>query len=323
MEVRIISDGSESPSKGRPWLLLGIIAVLAIALLVALLNRPGSAAPGDPSETPTNPGTPSTSDTPASTPASQGPASSAPESSPPVDIAVVGEVVPGLWRGVAMVGEGGTDEIHGVPVGWPQTIEGAVGAAMNYMAFNATLTALIDDPANQVQQRIYTADGLLVAATTDDERAEMRAIDRVSPNGEVLTSAGGVSPTDTYFGGGQPRYGAYRIEQVTRDPNTQAPIAITVSVMVPRWYGTGNPSNLDNITVSFDALTYEMRWLPGADGGPVDWRIADNPNGWRMEGVPPRQLNQGYQQLRAMLGSGWIVPADGTQDRIEGQVFAS
>lgn len=223
------------------------------------------------------------------------------------------EVAPGLWTGTATATTGNSDELYGTPIGWPQTVDGAVAAAFNYDAATSSPAYLVDDTGEKINKRIFTPEGEKALGYTAEDRRNMRARFRLTENAEVLEPNGTVSSKQEFYYAAYPWYGAYKVEQVNSDLSE-----VRVRTWMPLVFGTGTDDNLSEVYVNWVESALTMRWWEG------DWRIAagDRPE-TRPENQAPDDTftNQSYQVRRDVLGDGWIVLADSTEDPRPGSVL--
>lgn len=302
MPVRIVSESrnttrrevEEKPKRRRPRL-WHVAALLAVVLLVTAItsgilirNRHTVAEPPRAS---TSDSWPNTSEPAGDTPAGTNPI-------PGVD---------GLTRGTATVTTGNTGgAMAGVPIGWPQTLDGAVSAAMTYQAADYTPAILLPKTQKAVQQRLYTAEGLRVSAMPADMLAKIRKKLRISDDGKILLN-GKISPKEQLYASGYPRYGAYKL--VSHEGADDQPTLAVVDVWFPFAMGPGTDTKTDEIYVAWLRALVEVKWENG------DWKI----NGVRASNTfpmppDPRRTNQTFQARRDLLGPGWSVLADATED---------
>ena len=302
MPVRIVSESrnttprevEEKPKRRRPrlWHVAALLAVvlLVTAITTAMLNR----------SHPVSTETPSTSTT-DSWPNSTTPASEPPVGSQPIP------GVDGLTRGTASVTTGNTGgAMAGIPIGWPQTLDGAVSAAMTYQSATYAPAVLLPKTQKAVQQRLYTAEGLRVSASPADMLAKIRKKLRISDDGKILLN-GKVSPKEQLYASGYPRYGAYKLVS-HEGPDDQPTLAVT-DVWFPFVMGPGTDTKTDELYVGWVRALVEVKWENG------DWKI----NGVRASNTfpmppDPRRTNQTFQARRDLLGPGWSVLADATEE---------
>jgi len=219
--------------------------------------------------------------------------------------------VDGIWWGWATVAADNTDQVYGIPCGWPHTIEGAAAAAMNTASSIGNVANLVDATRPTLTARLYTPDGakdVMDAAAA----AQLRAKFRLNAEGVVVLADGRVSPNEHYYGLGMPRYGAYRFITASED-------FVVVEVWIPTAFGPGTDDNLSDVKLSATHASYAMRWSDGTGG--KDWRVsASTP--LDVKRPPVLRANIGLQRMRDLLGSGWLIPLDATDKPYPGAVWA-
>lgn len=307
--MRVVTDNTPATrQRSRAlYILLGAVlvgAVLALGIFLGGKQTPGVAQP-PPESMPVN-GTPSGATEPTGKP------TASPESSKPPHMNTLGEVIPGLWQGTATVTIGNNNALYGVPIGWNRTIDGAIGAAMNYDASSYALAQLVDDTATAIASKIYVASSPAMEANTAEIRAEIREVSRLDDEGGVVDANGNPSQAERYYGGGAPQYGAYRVDAVDAEAQGE-PTQVTVSVVQPVWSGPGTDTNLEEVMLQYRTVQYVMVWDED------DWKISDFPasDSWDAN----RISNQGFPHLVSLVGPGWAIPADGTQEALPGMVL--
>ena len=163
MPVRIVSESPntvnrdvvDTPKRRRPrmWHVAALLAVLLLAavILPPMLSKDRRAAIETPSSSTSTDAWPNVTETATGSP------QTGTQPIPGVD---------GLTRGTPAVTTGNTGgAMSGIPIGWPQTLDGAVSAAMTYQAATYTPAILLPKTQKAVQQRLYTAEGLRVSAS--------------------------------------------------------------------------------------------------------------------------------------------------------------
>lgn len=310
--MRVVTDNRPTPRQ-RPR--TGIIVVVAVVVVGAVLalgiflgsQRGRGATEPQPGS---SPGIEHT--TPAGSQEPTGKPTASPEFSQPPHMNTLGEVIPGLWQGTAAVTVGNSNAIYGVPIGWNRTVDGAIGAAMNYDASTYALPRLVEDTYAEIAPKIYAADSPAITADTPEVRAAIRRVSRLDDDGGVVDANGNPSQAERYYGGGAPQYGAYRVDAVEYAPSGE-PTKVTVSVLQPLWSGPGTDTNLDEVMLQYRTVQYVMVWDED------DWRVSDFPSSDSWDAN--RVSNQGFEHLVSLVGTGWAVPADATQEALPGMVL--
>lgn len=303
---------STSRRRRRPWLVLVLAAALtAVSLTWAIsatnarqpvtagTSRPtagGSVTP-DPQDTPTSPVDP-TEPSPQPT---------------PVDASTKGEVpgLPGLWQGTAPITGGNTDSVWGVRVGWPQTVDGAVAAAFNGEGATYSLPGVLPRFRNDVVKRIYVSGSK--SAPTEQSAAKVRELGHLDDKGGVVRG-GKVSPLERPYLESLIRFGAYRVMAV-QEGTIEAPSWVVVEVWFPVVLGAGTDSNFTEVAVFWRHAAMDVVW----DG--KDWRLKAVARKTSTLPNDARRTNQPYNNVRALLGPGWMIPADGTEHPYPGAIL--
>ena len=273
MPVRYVDDdektthGHSSGATSRrrpPWLVFGLaVALVAVLLTWALTSgsgrqptvggtvQPSSAAtsaPPDPQDSPTAPVDPTE-----------------PDPQPTPLVATKGEVpgVPGLWQGTAYITAGNTDTIWGVRVGWPQTVDGAVAAALNGEGATYSLPGVLPAFRGAVQKRIYVRGSK--SATSAAWATQARALAHINDKGDVIRN-GTVSALERPYVESLIRFGAYRVMEV-KEGTLDSPTWVVVEVWFPVVLGAGSDSDFTDVALFWRHAAMDVVW----DG--TNWRL--------------------------------------------------
>lgn len=322
MPVRVVTEAPVQPRTPR-WVFV-VAGVVVLAVLLAGAFWMGGRANQTPTTDPTPNPVETTTGAETSEPSQPATASEEPSQTGPQlpeHMTVAGEVVPGLWQGTATVSTGNANAIYGTPFGWSRTVDGAIGAAMNIDASTYSLPAVIEDTQAELSRHLYTGEALEAKVSGEQSvefRRQLREVCRLDDSGVVVGADGLPSQHETYYGGGIPRYGAYQVRSVERAAGGTVPERVEVAVLQPVFSGPGTDTNMTEVLLMFRKTVYIMVW----DGD--DWRA----EGWgeREDPTGPWQTtvsNQGYAHLVTLVGEGWAVPADATQDPIPGAVMTA
>lgn len=321
MQIRVVTEAPVEPRTPR-WVFV-VVGAVVLALLLAgafWLGGRANQDPGpEPTPTHTPTATPSGTAEPSETPTATEPTPTQTGPALPEHMAVAGEVVPGLWQGTATVSTGNSNAIYGIPVGWSRTVDGAVAAAMNIDAAFYSLPAVVEDTQVELNPYLYTGEALESEVSGDQAlefRRQLREVCRLDESGVVVDAQGNPSQHETYYGGGIPRYGAYQVRDVEYADEI-TPQRVEVAVVQPVFSGPGTDTNMTEVLLMFRKSIYIMVW-DGDDWRAEDWGVNDEPTGpWQTT-----VSNQGFAHLVTLVGQGWAVPADATQDPIPGAVLA-
>lgn len=304
-------QSSRSSRRRPPWLALGLAVALAVVCLTWALTSTGHQPVSQATAQPSNAGGTSPAPDPQDTPtAAVDPTEPDPQATPLV--ATNGEVagVPGLWQGTAHITTGNITTVWGVRVGWPQTIDGAVAAAFNGEGATYSLAGILPGYRTTVNKRVYTSPD---KAPSTKWAASVRTNMHINDKGDVIRS-GKVSPLERPYLESLIRFGAYRVMEV-KEGTVEAPTWVVVEVWFPVIAGVGTDSNLTEVAVFWRHAAMDVVW---------------EKNNWRLQAVArktavvpndPRRTNQPYSNVRALLGPGWMVPADGTDAPYPGSIL--
>lgn len=195
--------------------------------------------------------------------------------------------------GEAAEGAGATEDVDGVPVGFPQSVDGAVSAMMTYG--NAADAALFRTPQEraQIAERIFTDEGHAASGLTDQAAAE--AQDRLGA--DALTGC-------AY------EFGAYKVVSVGSYGAEQVPTEVVVSTWAPCLSGAGGAQDASDVDVRWTHRAGTLRW----DGR--DWRVQSivTPDGRVPEPADPDDVAITFEERARLLGAGWTLPADATEE---------
>lgn len=303
-------DSKSGRRRRPPWLILGLaLALVGVSLSWALTATSGQQPAGGP-----QPSTGSTSATPDPQDTPTPPVDPTEPDPQPTPLVPAGDEVPGvqgLWQGTANITGGNADTIWGVRVGWPQTVDGAVAAAFNGEGATYSLAGVLPEFRSDVQKRIYVRGSK--SAPSEKWAAKVRALAHINAKGDVIRN-GQVSPLERPYIESLIRFGAYRVMEV-KEGTASVPTWVVVEVWFPVVVGAGTDSNFADVVVFWRHAAMDVVW---------------EQNGWRLKAVAAktatvpaqaRRTNQPYTNVRALLGPGWMVPADGTDEPYPGAIL--
>lgn len=234
------------------------------------------------------------------------------ENIPPARSNVMGPVegAPGLWRGTATVTRGNSSTVLGVPIGWPRTVDGAVAAGINHTASMASIQNVLPRTARQLDNRLLTkaAQSKYPSSAKDWERA--KAWYHLDEAGNPLDMDDRPSPELRLYFMGYPRYAAYRVDGVGENLGS-----VTLSVWMPMADGVASGDDTSAVRLQWIQHTKVMRW----EGG--DWRCDSTESEVAPQGTK-RLPNLDYPTVARLLGPGWSIPSDGTDQPYPGAVLA-
>ena len=322
MPVRYIDD-DEKTSHGRdadgsssrrrpPWLVLGLAVALMVVCVSWALTSGGGPQPGAGGTVQPSAGATSAAPDPQDTPtAPVDPTEPEPQATPVV--ATTGEMpgVPGLWQGTANITTGNADTVWGVRVGWPQTVDGAIAAAFNGEGATYSLPGVLPAFRADVQKRIYVRGSK--SATSADWAAKARALAHINEKGDVVRG-GKVSALERPYVESLIRFGAYRVMEL-KEGTVDAPTWVVAEVWFPVVLGAGSDSNFTDVAVFWRHAAMDVVW----DG--TNWRLKAVARKTATIPTDARRTNQPYNNVRALLGPGWMIPADGTEDPYPGAIL--
>ncbi|MFI2486529.1 hypothetical protein ACH47X_06435 [Promicromonospora kroppenstedtii] len=203
------------------------------------------------------------------------------------------DVATALPVGEAAEGAGATGDVAGVPVGFPQSVDGAVSAMMTYG--NAADAALFRTPQEraQIADRIFTDEGHAASGLTDQAAAE--AQDRLGA--DALTGC-------AY------EFGAYKVASVGSSDAAQVPFWVVVSTWAPCLAGAGGAQDASDVDIRWTQRTSTLRW----DGR--DWRVEATVSSDDRVPVPaePDDVAVTFEERARLVGKGWTLPADATEE---------
>lgn len=258
MPVRAQASAS-SPSpppaprkRGRLAVTIVIIAIVVIAAMVIGIvigarivagNTPGAGATADPTKPPASP-------------------------TPPDALPTIGghplPMIP------VAAGSGGVTELEdtGMQVGYPQTMSGAVAAAINYeTALNSA--ALLDDAKNDtIQNYIFNdPETRQELGVSDKALQELRENTGVNAKGQPVTESGKVDRSKKVYDAAYMEYGAVRLVSAQPDLKSNTPESARVQMWFPTVWGTGTPGSMAGVHVGWMWVDVTVSWVDG------DWHV--------------------------------------------------
>lgn len=284
MPVRV--DGASAPPKipsprGRGTSVGVVVAAVVVAVVVGVLVgvvivRAVSS--------PTAPPTPAPTDSPDST---------APK------------VVEALPRSGVVAGGGGVSNVYELRTGYPKTTDGAVQAAMNFLATDIGPAYYSQTHYEAIQAYMFAtlqarAKMGYSQATVDAMRKEYQ----VNDQGQPLTN-GQPDPTKRIWDAVYLQYGAYRIVE-------SSPKEVRVMMWAPYIYGTdaAYATSTANLHIGWVYADKTVSWVRG------DWRQSGNK---APDDVPkpadPQQVVTSFAERADLLGTdkGWTLPANAVE----------
>jgi len=286
---------------GRARLVAIIAGVMAVAMVVAamfVLRTPTGRSPAE---------SPGASDAP--TAAATGlmfPDWSAGRT----DKVVTANIAPGIDRCASRSMGVATQQVAGIGTQFPDTIEGAVAAAANYERFINSPTVVLDDERTQIDPKVS------VAPMSDAAAQALRAQFHVDDQARPLDSDGNVVPGVTFASDAYPQYGAYKVWWVNGSALGSDGIdEVYLSWMMPH-------AQMDYLSgwtaqVYWRVTTWEMVWTDGT------FKVASSTTDPSMPPPfhatdPGNASNQTFEWRARLVGPGWCVPADATEQPIPG-----
>lgn len=235
-----------------------------------------------------------------------------PSATPP--ISTTGEVdgVPGLWRGTATVSSGNTSTVLQLRTGWPQTVDGAVAAAVNDSAVMVSLDNLRPSTAAVLDKQTLSAHAYPTLKSPPELWEQAKAFWHLDDEGRPLGPDGRTDPALEFYlaGPGLERYSAYQVTEVAPDLTE-----VKVRVWMPAVDGTGSVDDVSQVRVQWKIHALTMVWEND------DWRMDAIVNEENVPQLPIHATNASAAMVREALGAGWTVPADWTDQPYPGAVI--
>ncbi len=167
--------------------------------------------------------------------------------------------------GTVTAGEGGAEDLFGIPIRYPHTVDGAAAAAINLTVGASGPLNVVEAAREPLNQYVYTNHAAGKGfPTTAAEAEEARAKAGLDENGQVRLGDGTVDPYSTYLGGTiVPEYGAYRVL-----PGATAD-RVKIDLWGPLLTGTARSNGSGDAEVHWVAFRVAVAWDRG------DWRLDD------------------------------------------------
>ncbi|MFI8523382.1 hypothetical protein ACIGB8_02985 [Promicromonospora sukumoe] len=203
--------------------------------------------------------------------------------------------------GEAAEDAGATEDVAGVPAGFPQSVDGAVSALMTYG--NAAGAALFRTPQEraEIAERIFTDQGRAASGLTDEAAAD--AQDRLGANALAACAYefGAYKVVST---------GSYGVASSGPDEPAQLPFEVVVSTWAPCLSGVAGAQDTSDVDIRWTHHAATLRW----DGR--DWRIDSvvSPGGRVPAPDDPDDIATTFEERARLLGTGWTLPADATEE---------
>ena len=227
------------------------------------------------------------------------------------------DVATALPVGEAAEGAGATGDVAGVPVGFPQSVDGAVSAMMTYG--NAADAALFRTPQerSEIANRIFTDEGHAASGLTDQAAVEAQERLGVNEAGVAERWNGSLDPARTAFVGCAYEFGVYRVVSVGSasvvPPSPGEPAQLLSQVVVTTWSpclsGVAGTQDASDVDIRWTQRTSTLRW----DGR--DWRVEATVSSDDRVPVPadPDDVAVTFEERARLVGKGWTLPADATE----------
>lgn len=224
-----------------------------------------------------------------------------------------GRETPGGKPGALPTGEataigGGTRSVFGVPVGYPQTLAGATSAAITYDAATVGKGMWSKDSRTAINDYIFTAEAR-GSAITDELAVKAEKATGLNDSGQVLNPDGTINTQLRLYADCYPKYGAYRVLNVTPDKTT--PTSVTVQTWRPCVFGPGDENDTSKVAIQWQWTTKTVSWVEG------DWRISKLENATTQAPAPSpaRKINPTFAERARLLGAGdgWMLPVNASE----------
>lgn len=198
---------------------------------------------------------------------------------------------------------GGSDKLHGFPIGFPHSRTGAIEAAFSYLQATTSSTMMAD--ATGPDLVTYMTRGLTWNSWLQDAVTPNRQRWKLNAAGQVLGANGVVDPTKTFKSQLFLRYGVFRVVAASAD-------AVTVEAWAPEVLGVfdANSSKQPNLTYDASSGVVRLIWVDG--DWRLDWATEKDGDGTALPSSGPA-ASFAYRGKHFPEGAGWKVPADATQ----------
>ncbi len=276
---------------------IGLGAALAVLIVAVALSRPSAGPAG-------------TTPQPTAQTGATATAGGTADAVPPPNATNTGQIVPGLWRGTATVASGNSSTLLGVPIGWPRNVDGAVGAAINYLASTTSLDNFRPDTNLQLDKRLLTDAGYATYHNAPDTWGKVKQIFNLDDEGRPLGPDGKPAPERRLYAAGYTRYAVYQVSAASQDLSM-----VNVKVAMPTVVGVGIGDDLSSLRLRWTTVAVTMKWTGD------DWRI-EVMDREPLREPDVRQTNLPYSKIRELVGPGWLMPADATDQPYAGVVLA-
>lgn len=195
-----------------------------------------------------------------------------------------------------------TEQLHGVPRGFPQTVPGAVEAASAMAEATKFLSA--ERPSDEREDLLVEL--LPPEAVTPELETVLveRARDRYG-----LTEEGqpiGGQPGDQFVNECLPEFGLYRVTG-TEPAAGETPRLVEMEIWMPCVQGTGSSQNIDALRLDWGVTYNAVEWRDG------DWSITDERGQQDLDPlIPAEELFPNVSveeraELVADRGEGWML----------------
>jgi len=313
---------------GRLLAILIVVVVLTVALIAvaAIVVRtkagpqstPTASAGSTPSGAPTTaaPTTATSPPTPGQTPAPASPFNPGMVAAQS-DVLVQKDVVPGLDRCGSKVNYVASSMAGDFGIAYPRTLEGAVAAAANAVAFVNSPAWLIDDQRHNLGPRI------MKALPPDENFAPLRA--SLSVNADAVPVQDGKPVANvSWHRVAYPLYGSFKLLRVDLVKAGGPPEEVFVSWMMPTVQTmapvTGQGGTIFGWTdiVSYRIYTAVVEWSDQASTWLASvWFDRSSDPGLAGDAAI---TNLAYETRQRITGPGWCLPADATTDPLPGAI---
>ncbi len=215
-----------------------------------------------------------------------------------------------LPTGAAGEDVGATEAISGgIPVGFPQTVDGAASAAMTFTNAAGRALFLPADVRARVVNRIYTAEARRTTVLTDATAGKVQRQYQVTQDGLGRKADGSIDPALRARAECLFQYGAYRVDGTTTDADSAAaPTEVVVTTWAPCLVGVGSAEDGSKLHVRWSQATTTLVWSGS------DWQVDATiyPTTTPPAPAEPRGINVGFEERARLLGPGWQMTVDAT-----------
>ena len=229
------------------------------------------------------------------------------------DLVIQRDVAPGINRCASRLHGVALEETYGIGTAFPRSLEGGVAFSAAVLEYRYGLAAVIDAQHEVMEPLMFEPFAQAPVLTDAQKQGFGTGGSGTDGNGNVIDASGAIIDQEQLLVSAHPEYGAYQVLAVnTSARESGKPVQdVYVQWWLPRISGIGNDDDLSGVLTNFSMHQMAVLWDETAAG----WRVAlMTYSEWAPYPQDQTYINHPFAERAAVLGPGWCVAADATED---------